>query len=301
MPKEAMIHTLKYDVQDLVKKKKVSMIRAIALESDKTATAETIGRPIQLNKKSSNAGVYIMSTLFFVLGGITIGAVLYAQSMQEQQTREESSQLLAQNSLVFYEHQQQFDITDLQPYEMKGGLAQMREKLTATLGSFTLIQMTLRPYDAVTGQYSTRYATLQDVANTMKPHMPRALTSILKPDFMLALHTTEETAPMLLLTGDTYDTSLAGMLAWESAMANDLAPFFPSRGATITGGASQQFDDLSVDNIDARILRAPNKKVRIVYAILEKNIIAVTNNIYTLKEIANRVHARTSNAQGVGL
>lgn len=301
VPKEAVIHTLKFDVQDLVKKKKVSMIRAVALESDKSANAETISRPIELNKKQSNVGVYILSTLFFILGVIAIGAVIYAQGKRAEQEHAESEQLLSQNTIVFYEHQQPFDITDLQPYELKGGLAQLREKLTATLGSFTLVQMTLRPYDKATGQYYTRYATLQDIVDTMKPRIPKQLATILYPEYMFAVHTTEENTPIIFLVAESYDTAFAGMLAWESTLAQDLAPFFPSRGATALNGSSTRFEDMAVDNIDARVLRAPNKKVRILYAVLEKNVIVITNNIYTLKEAAARLHARTSNMRGSGI
>ena len=301
VPVEAVIHTLKYDVQDLVKKKKVSMIRAVALDSDKTANAQTINRPIELHKKQSNAGVYILSALFFILGIIAIGAVIYAQGKRMEQEQTESNQLLSQNTIVFYEHQQQFDITDLQAYELKGGLAQLREKLTATLGSFTLVQMTLRPYDPASGQYYTRYATLQDIVNTMKPRIPKQLGTILYPDYMFAVHTTEENTPVIFLVADSYDTAFAGMLAWEPTLAQDLAPFFPSRGATALNASSTKFEDMAVDNIDARVLRAPNKKVRVLYAVLEKNVIVITNNIYTLKEAAARLHARTSNMRGSGI
>ncbi len=300
-PKEAVIHTLKYDVQDLVKKKKVSMIRAVALESDKTANAQTINRPIELNRKQSNVGVYVLSTLFFILGMVAIGAVIYAQGKRAEQEQAESNQLLSQNTIVFYEHQQQFDITDLQPYELKGGLAQLREKLSATLGSFTLVQMTLRPYDVETGQYYTRYATLQDIVNTMKPRLPKQLSAILYPEYMFAVHTTEENTPVIFLVADAYDSAFAGMLAWEPSLAQDLAPFFPNRGATALNANSSKFEDMAVDNIDARVLRAPNKKVRILYAVLEKNVIVITNNIYTLKEAAARLHARTSNMRGTGI
>lgn len=301
VPQEAVIHTLKYDVQDLVKKKKVSMIRAVALDTDKTANAQTINRPIELNKKQSNVGVYVLSTLFFLLGVIAIGAVIYAQGKRMEQEQAESTQLLSQNTIVFYEHQQQFDITDLQPYELKGGLAQLREKLAATLGSFTLIQMTLRPYDAASGQYYTRYATLQDIVDTMKPRIPKQLATILYPDYMFAVHTTEENTPVIFLVADSYDTAFAGMLAWEPTLAQDLTPFFPSRGATALNAGSTKFEDMAVDNIDARVLRAPNKKVRILYAVLEKNVIVITNNIYSLKEAAARLHARTSNMRGSGI
>lgn len=301
VPKDAMIHTLKYDVQDLVKKKKVSMIRAVALESDRSANAQTISGPIELNKRQSNMGVYILSTLFFILGVIAIGAVIYAQGKRMEQEQAESEQLLSQNTIVFYEHQQQFDITDLQPYELKGGLAQLREKLSATLGSFTLIQMTVRPYDEATGQYFTRYATLQDIVNTMKPRLPKQLSTILYPEHMFAVHTTEENTPVIFLVADAYDTAFAGMLAWEPTLAQDLAPFFPNRGATALNANGAQFEDMAVDNIDARVLRAPNKKVRILYAVLEKNVIVITNNIYTLKEAAARLHARTSNMRGTGI
>lgn len=301
VPKEAVIHTLKYDVQDLVKKKKVSMIRAVALENDRSANAQTINRPIDLNKRQSNVGVYVLSTLFFILGIIAIGAVIYAQGKRSEQEQVESDQLLSQNTIVFYEHQQQFDITDLQPYELKGGLAQLREKLAATLGSFTLIQMTLRPYDAASGQYFTRYATLQDIVNTMKPRIPKQLATILYQEYMFAVHTTEENTPVIFLVADSYDTAFAGMLAWEPTLAQDITPFFPSRGATALNAGSAKFEDMAVDNIDARVLRAPNKKVRVLYAVLEKNVIVITNNIYTLKEAAARLHARTSNMRGTGI
>jgi hypothetical protein len=287
IPQQNVIHTLKYDVQDLVKKRKVSMIRAVALETDKNANAQTISGPIESKKQPSNAPIYLLSTVFFVLGAVAIGSVFYAQSLRSEQQKAESEQVLQQNSMIFYEHVQPFDMTDLQSFELRGGLAQAREQLTATLGSMTLVQLTLKQYDKDAGRYGVHIASFQEFLQSLHPRMPRSLLNTLQPEYMIAIHTTEENTPLILMQANGYDTAFSGMIAWEDTMAEDLAPFFPSRGAAFVNETSHSFEDLSMDNIDARVMRAPNKKVRVIYAILEKNVIAITNNIYTLKEVAS--------------
>ncbi len=299
-PKGSIMHSLKYDVQDLVKDRKVSLIRAVALESDKNATAETINKrgAITAAHNTSNAGIYLVSFLFFALGAIALGAVFYAQSIKEAERQVGVEQVKKNNALIFYEHEQKFDVHDLESYELLGGLARIRETVPATIGSITNILLITRDFSAESQGFVSRLATLEDFFKIAKPRLPKELTRNMSSGYMVGVHTTDENAPFILLLGTSYEGALAGMLAWEGALPQDLSPFFPSRGGTAAQSEVPQFSDISLDNIDARVLRTQNKKVRIVYAVLEQNVIVITNNIFTIKEIALRLHARTSNAVG---
>lgn len=301
-PKGSIVHTLKYDVRDLVKDRKVSLVRAIALESDKNANAETLNKRGALpTSQASNAGVYLVSALFFVLGAIAFGAVFYAQSINEATRTQGVEQVKKNNALVFYEHEQKFDVHELESYELLGGLARIRETVPATLGSVTNVVLTTRNFSAETQKFETRLATLGDFFKIIRPRLPQELQRNITSAYMVGVHATDENAPFIMLVGTTYDGALAGMIAWENAIPQDLAPFFPSRGGVAAQSAIPQFSDIALDNIDARVLRAPNKKIRVVYAVLEKNVIVITNNIFTLKEIASRIHARVSNQKGAGI
>jgi hypothetical protein len=88
------------------------------------------------------------------------------------------------------------------------------------------------------------------------------------------------------------------MLDWEKQIGQDLQPFFESRGVPV-GGEILQFSDLSIDSIDARVVRGADGNIRIIYAIIEKNVLVITDNIQTLREIADRVHTQILKRKGV--
>jgi hypothetical protein len=108
---------------------------------------------------------------------------------------------------------------------------------------------------------------------------------------MLLIHQGEAPTPILLLRATEPDAAFAGMLAWESRMASNLSPLFPL-GTLTLAETPPTFTDISLNNIDARVQYDGNQKIVLLYALLERNIIAITNSLTTMQEVASRLHTQ---------
>lgn len=294
--KAAVLHTLKQDVEGLVQNRKVSMVRAAALESDKTITAADLDKDPVVAQQ--NTWLLVSAAIIGTLALVTAGAAYYAYTMTSALSQDKITQARYDTALVFFEHVQPFDITDLESYELRGGLAQLRDSIPATLGSVTLFDFMHKMYDPTSGTYVTEPVDLPTFLRALKPHIPETLLSSLSGEYFVGVHAIEENAPFIMLKITEPDRAFAGMLSWEKQIGQDLQPFFESRGVPV-GGEILQFSDISVDSIDARVVRGADGNIRIIYAITEKNILVITNNIQTLREVTDRAHTQTLKKKGV--
>jgi hypothetical protein len=107
----------------------------------------------------------------------------------------------------------------------------------------------------------------------------------------------------LILETDSYERAFAAMLAWENTMRTDLLPLFTrvprtripeeSTASSTTATSSLQlirngFLDKIVENRDTRVILNTTNDILLLWTFLNRNIIVITTNEYTLKEIISR-------------
>ena len=73
------------------------------------------------------------------------------------------------------------------------------------------------------------------------------------------------------------------MLEWEPFMAQDLSPFFDGAGLRGT------FEDVLVQNKDARVLKDSAGNVRLLYAFPNTETLLITTNQSTFLEVFGRL------------
>jgi hypothetical protein len=285
----AVLHTLNQDVQSLVTSRKVSMIRAVALESDKDASVARFAPQIN-TPRSLGSTLSILAVLCGIFAIGIIGAGLYIRAMQTK-TVPIVAQARYDSALVFFEHSQPFDVSDLADFELIGGLAHLRDTVPSSLGSMTSVDMYSTRFDAVTNSRTSSALPLVTFIDQARLNMGDALKRSLGGDYMLLVHQGEAPTPVLLLRATEPDAAFAGMLAWESRMASSLSPLFPL-GTLTLAESPPTFTDISFNNIDARVLYDGNQKIVLLYALLERNIIAITNSRTTMQEVASRLHTQ---------
>jgi hypothetical protein len=295
--KSAMLHTLKQDVQGLVQKRKVSMVRAIALDEEERKDLSTIDEPSINRKPTSYTWVYVVSTIFFCIGIAIVGLLYYGQMLQRESAQVAKTRSQLSNAIVFYEHSQPFEMTDLERYEILGGLANVRDYIPSTFASFTALSFFEKKYDPTIQDITEVSITDTDAMNRIFAVIPSIIRETMTGRVFIGVHTTDENAPFILIEVQNNDTALAGMLEWEKDLPRSLEPFFPSRGGAgldLISGTAATFTDIAVDNIDARILRTPQGDIRMLYAVLQDHVVVITNNLNTLKEAVRRVHIQVT-------
>mgnify|MGYP001615994231 FL=1 len=286
----APLHTLKSDLQEIVRVKKVSLVRAVALEQDKRRGS----RNAEANIAPRRSG-RVFGTLFAV--GLLVGlgvAALFGVYTIMQQRGGSASGAPQGPSLLFAETTVPLSLTDLSSLDLKRLLAQVRTSGGATLGSITNIVpvVSVRNED---GTESLSAASLGEFLAALGTHAPPDLLRALGNEFFLGLHTVDENAPLLVIPVTSYERAFAGMLAWEGAMNVDLSPFFTAVPDQIAGPGGlpqkRQFEDLVMRNYDVRALKNDAGGIELYYSFPTQNILIIGESPYSFTEILSRLRA----------
>lgn len=114
-----------------------------------------------------------------------------------------------------------------------------------------------------------------------------------------------ETRPFIVLHVSSYERTFAGMLAWEPAMASDLAAFYPpyaslptqasstasSSSPQLLPAAPQGFSDAVVANHDVRVLRDASGRSLMLYGYRGKDMLIIARDEAAFSALVSRLSA----------
>lgn len=192
-------------------------------------------------------------------------------------------------------------------------LAEARTQSDLQLGLIDWLVMAEKKEDGSLAQVHVR-----TILSTLSPRIPGELLRTFDGAYLLGVHSFDENQPFLLIHTDSYETAFAGMLEWEKWMQEDLSPLFtrsPSppipavpallmatSSATTTPQASPtpvvvpprfidtSFVDRVVENRDIRAIIDKNNHILLMWTMLTRNLILITTNEYTLREVIKRTN-----------
>ncbi len=144
----------------------------------------------------------------------------------------------------------------------------------------------------------------------LAPNVPAELVRTLQPAYVVGVHSYDENQAFILLGVDSYSTAYAAMLQWERTLATDLLPLFarnPSphiqTGVQVdTSSTTPQepvftpgnFVDKVVENRDTRVLLNAQGDIVLLWTFFGRNIILITTNDATLREVVSRMNIAPS-------
>lgn len=198
-------------------------------------------------------------------------------------------------------------------------LTAARQSTSISLGLIRWLYVT-HPVSADT---QPQQLTAQELLGTLSNNIPENFLRSLTGQYLLGIHSFDENQAFLLLQVDSYETAYAGMLAWERTMRQDLSPLFtrnpspkveaqpqlPATTASTTASSTNQtatstaattlpsvsviiptsFVDKVVENRDARVIVNQEGDILLLWTFLGRNIVLITTNEYTLREIISRM------------
>jgi len=281
---EAVVHTFKDDVQNLVRTKKVSMTRIAAMESDKRGAAETVTEEKEPWKTTT---VIALAILFLIVGSILAFGAYYAYTLNA------APNLAPQfdPAIIFTEARESIDVTGKNEREIMATLAEARRNTFFSLGSVIEFHLT-NLVETADGEKVPVHLDSVDFLNAINATVPTAFKQTLGTDYVLGIHVIDENVPFLILTSESYGHTFSGMLQWERNIEEDTIPFFSPGGNFVKpaiADSENTFLDTVIQNLDVRILRDKNGDVRLLYAFTNRGTLVITNNIRTLTELSNRL------------
>lgn len=281
----ATVHTLKHDLQDVVRDQKISRVRAAAIESAKRRP-EPIDATLP-TKRTVSMGLIVSIIMLILIG---IGALFAVYFFSLSHTQRQPTQ--ANDSLVFAEATRSLPLDNKQGGAIKQDLALVRQEQTAVLGSITRIVPT---YSIAAAQPTERLATTREFLSAIGAQAPEELLRALSDTFFLGTHTVDESAPFIVVPVISYDRAFAGMLAWENTMNADLAPFFTPLAPLVAGAGgivvARTFSDDVNRNYDVRVLKDDSGTIQLYYSFPTRGMLVIAESPYTLSEAVTRLQA----------
>jgi hypothetical protein len=111
--------------------------------------------------------------------------------------------------------------------------------------------------------------------------------------FMLGILGMPESASssetFMLMKLDSYENAFAGMLAWESAMKEDILPLFQDETIIASTTPGTSFRDKTIKNKDARVLVDESGKTVLIYSFYNQNLLIITGGEESLKTLINKL------------
>ena len=286
--------TLKDDLQTIVRQKKISYVRAAALEQDKKRiVVPTPQEGAAKSRRTHRTVIFLVSIVVLVGLG---AAALYGVSIVAQ-SKSAAQKTTSYSSIIFSEQTETLPLDNTSPNPLKASIAQSFTQPIGSLGTVTRIVPTLTTTNAA-GPSTVRSATLAEFSAALGIELPAQLVQGLGDSFFFGVHTVDNNAPLLVLPVTDYSLAFAGMLAWEPRMNTDLAPIFTPVPALITGSdgvpTKRLFQDDVMRNFDVRELKNDSGAVVLYYSFPTPNILVIAESPYTFTELLTRLQARGS-------
>jgi len=285
------LHTLKDDLQNVVRTNKISLVRASALEQNKKRVDKN-STPI--NPAAAQRARRTFTFVFFAVLLVALGsaALFGVFAVMQNKAVTPAAQY---PSIIFAEQTLTLPIDHTDSTTLKGTLAQARTQGGAPLGSITHIIPTITS-TAADGTTHTTIATLTQFFTALGLNPPDGLLRGLGDDFFFGVHTVDTNAPVFVIPVTSYDLAFSGMLAWEPHMNQELAPVFTSVPALIAGPdglpTARTFVDTLMLNYDVRALKDDSGNIVLYYSFPTPKILIIAENPHTFTEILSRLQAQ---------
>ncbi len=276
-PSIKQLRTFKSDAEEAVRYQNVSAID-IAVAEQKKREAST---PIQyVHDEASHAklGIFIIVVLAIIV--LLMGGWYYWFSTSQQ------SQVQApaprDNITAFIPIRTSANIViDTQ----EDAIDQISTRLsTITMGTSTVFALLPKS----TSQ-TTEAAPIASIF--LDTDIPESLLRSLTNEYMIGVFTGSGKSPFMILKSTSFPITFAGMLEWESEMADDLLPLIQvAHGEEmILGTSTRSFQDSVIVNVDVRVVRDSTGNIILGYAFPNKETVVIATREDALRHILNQL------------
>lgn len=282
------LHTLKDDLQHVVRDQKISLVRAVALEEEKRHHSTEIDAQLETHARTQKGARYglFVAAILFILGTLAIGAVLYVMA---ERTQKSATSITAR--VLFAEDKVQLPVDALAPADFRREIGNARLSGSLTLGAI----LEIIPVRNAETPGQVRPLTFSEFITAIGARPPAELMRAVSNDYFLGLHTVDENAPVLVIQVTSYELAFAAMLEWEKNMNADLSPIFTAVPSQVVGPdgllTTRKFSDTVMRNYDARALTDDANQIQLYYSFPTRNVLIIAESPYSFSEILSRLRA----------
>lgn len=288
------LQTFRGDIESVVEDKKLSAISIAATEADaKKSSTETSDQST------------LIRTLGYILGGVVLITLALA-TIAWVSSRPTSVPGVQEPVAPFIAVDEATPVA-FESLPTRGALMtalnNARKNVQLSLGLVAWLYTTIPS----SGEPPVRQLSASELIQILAPQAPNDLLRVLRPTYLIGVHSFDENQALLLLSVDAYEVAYAGMIGWERTMEDDLAPLFVRKvspqitsiepASSTTSAVAEdtrfiqtRFVDKVVENRDTRALLAPDGQIKLLWTFIGRNTILITTNEYTLREVISRTN-----------
>jgi hypothetical protein len=277
-----VLRTYTSDMADAIKTNETSVIKIALAEKEKKEREEVFEK----------AEGTTLSKILLIVGGIILisGAIIGSYILIQKKKVSETIIPIVKNieTLISYDSQVHIDATNAINITDLSGL--IKNNINPNPGLINSLFLEKN----ISG--SKELLTSKDFLKLIDATAPGALIRSLSDQYLLGeYYKSPKTTPSTFLIFQTtnYNQTYASMLTWEKTMLKDLFVILNINIISPENGPSTLFeknwDDIIINNIDARVLHGENNEAILYYAFVNKNNLVITQNILSMKEIMARL------------
>lgn len=275
-----VLRTYTSDMAEAIRDNEMSVIKIAMAEKEKREQEE-------IYQKAEGTPT---TKILFVVGGIILIAVAIFGSYYLVQKKKEKE--IPKNTItnietfISYDSKSYIDTTNINDViELRDSI--QKEQQDSSVKALFLTKKT---------DVTSTLITTKDLFSLINSSAPSALTRSISDKFLLgrfldpnAIENSKNPMFLILQTND-YPLAYASMLDWEETMLKDLYIFFNINISQSNNSLFQKkWNDIIINNKDARILYGEKGEGILYYVFIDKNNFVISNNINALKEIMSRL------------
>lgn len=277
----APLRTYRQDVAGVMRDKKTSLVRLVLEEQKERNKREQEMSPTS----RKNLPLIILSVVFLFS---TVGLVYYVFFHQDPLNR--TLLELHVTPLILVEENKEVQTGGKNTSALRGEIVGTIESENLRVDAIEYLFFT----ETLSAQTPQGIVEKKDLLpsnrlfEALEIKMPSILFRSLRPDFMFGIHSFNKNQPFFILKTDYYDNAFAGMLEWESKLAEDILPVFGEAGR-VRELSQRKWGDTVIKNKDTRTLNNFDGSIALVYTFKDQRTLIITTNEDTLLEVSRRL------------
>lgn len=234
----------------------------------------------ELVRRNARA-LILWSILFLFLAGAVGIVYWYVSNLEPKDT---APVRIGTANILLVDKEKALDASRLTRDTLITAFTREREAALA-LSSFTLVTLT-KPAQSAGGETAPRALTASEFLALLDTSARGDLVRALTPEFALGIRGLPTNRAFLIFKTNYYQTVLAGMLAWEETLLNDLGPLFggainetlPSETSDTFTNRVSRFTDRTINNRDVRELIGSDGKPLLLYGFANKQTLIIVDD-----------------------
>jgi len=278
--KKNIIRTYQGDIAEALKRNNGSVTKIAMAEQKKKQDF----KDSQRKEKKTRLGALLGSLTLLLFGIFALSYVVFFAPKNDIITDIKGLEV---NEIVFSEIKKEVDSTSLNKEKLIEAVVNEIRTSVFRLDYIEHVVFT-RNRVGLGGEIIKSVLPTRDFFALVTDRLPPALLRSFNGDYMFGIHAFNGNTPFIIVDIDFFENAFAGMLKWETFMADDLFPLF---GVDASRSVKEKrFKDLVFKNYDIRVLTDEVDRVLLAYAFTNKNVLIITTDIDTFEELINKLN-----------